>query len=75
VRQVSADAVTDPLTGESFFRARIEVDPAQLAALAPAVALTPGMPAEVYIMTGRRTVLDYLLRPLYDSLGRAFRES
>jgi hypothetical protein len=26
-------------------------------------------------MTGRRTVLDYLLRPLYDSLGRAFRES
>jgi HlyD family secretion protein/epimerase transport system membrane fusion protein len=75
VRQVSADAVTDPLTGESFFRARIEVDPVQLAALEPAVALTPGMPAEVYIMTGRRTVLDYLLRPLYDSLGRAFRES
>ena len=33
------------------------------------------MPAEVYIMTGARTVLDYLLRPLFDSLRRAFRES
>jgi len=26
-------------------------------------------------MTGERTVLDYLLRPLYDSIRRAFRES
>jgi multidrug efflux pump subunit AcrA (membrane-fusion protein) len=63
------------LTGESFFRARIEIDAAQLAALEPAVALTPGMPAEVYIMTGERSMLDYLLQPLFDSLRRAFRES
>jgi HlyD family secretion protein len=75
VRQVSADAITDPQTGQSFYRARVEVDPARLAALQPAVVLTPGMPAEVYIMTGERTVLDYLLRPLYDSLRRAFREN
>ena len=75
VRQVSADAVRDPQTGESFFRARIELDPVALAALAPGAALTPGMPAEVHILTGPRTVLDYLLRPLFDSFGRAFRES
>ena len=73
--QVSADALTDPQSGERFFRARIELDPAALAALAPAVELTPGMPAEVYITTGKRTVLDYLLAPLYDSLRRALRES
>jgi hypothetical protein len=33
------------------------------------------MPAEVYITTGERTALDYLLGPFYDSLRRAFRES
>jgi hypothetical protein len=29
----------------------------------------------VFIMTAERTVLDYLLQPLFASLGRAFRES
>jgi HlyD family secretion protein/epimerase transport system membrane fusion protein len=75
VRQVSADAIVDPHSGERYFEARIEVDPAQLAGLGPDVALTPGMPAEVYITTAERTMLDYLLQPLRDSLRRAFRES
>jgi HlyD family secretion protein len=75
VRQVSADAIVDPHSGERYFEARIEVDPAQLAALEPAIELTPGMPAEVYITIAERTMLDYLLQPLYDSLRRAFRES
>ena len=64
VRQVSADAIVDPQTGERYFEARIEVDRAQLAALAPDLELTPGMPAEVYITTGERTMLDYLLQPV-----------
>lgn len=75
VRDVSADAITDPQSGERFFEARIEIDRARLAALAPEVQLTPGMPAEVYITTGEHTVLDYLLSPFYDSLRRAFRET
>jgi membrane fusion protein, type I secretion system len=75
VRQVSADAITDPRTGESFFQARIDVDSAQLTAFKPPIRLTPGMQAEVYIMTGPGTVLDALLRPFYDAMRRAFRES
>jgi len=75
VRQISADAIVDPHSGERYFKARIEVDPAQLAAVAPGVELTPGMPAEVYITTAERTMLDYLLQPLRDSVRRAFRES
>jgi HlyD family secretion protein len=74
VRQISADAITDPQTGQRFFEARIEIDRHQLAALEPALELTAGMPAEVYITTGERTALDYLLSPFYDSLRRAFRE-
>ncbi len=75
VRQVGADATADPQTGKLFFAVRIEIDPGQLAALQPPLELTPGMPAEVYITTGERTALDYLLGPFYDSLRRAFRET
>ena len=74
VRQVAADASADPQTGKPFFEVRIEIDPVQLAGL-ESPELTPGMPAEVYITTGERTALDYLLGPFYDSLRRAFRES
>ena len=75
VRRVSADAIADPQTGARYFEVQVEVDRAGLAALEPEIRLAPGMPAEVYITTGERTVLDYLLSPLYDSLRRAFRET
>jgi HlyD family secretion protein len=75
VRRVSADALVDPHTGERYFEARIEVDAEQLAAIEPAIELSAGMPAEVYITTAERTMLDYLLQPVFDSLRRAFRES
>ena len=64
VRQVSADAIIDPQSGERYFQARIEVDARSSRRSGPAIELTPGMPAEVYIMTGERTMLDYLLRPV-----------
>jgi hypothetical protein len=35
---------------------------------------TPGMPADVFIETGQRTFFNYLMRPVFDSLARAFRE-
>jgi HlyD family secretion protein len=33
------------------------------------------MPADVYIRTGERTFFEYIMRPVYDSFARAFRES
>lgn len=36
--------------------------------------LLPGMPAEVYIRTGERTALDFLLKPLHEQVARVFRE-
>ena len=35
---------------------------------------TPGMPADVFIKTGERTFFDYIMRPVLDSLSKAFRE-
>jgi len=40
----------------------------------PGFSPTPGMPAEVYIKTAERTFFQYLMRPIYDSFMRAFRE-
>ena len=72
VRHVSADRLVDRRTGEPYYEARVVLDPQQ-----PALAdlsLQPGMPAEVMILTGRRTTLDYLLKPIVTSFSRALRE-
>jgi HlyD family type I secretion membrane fusion protein len=73
VLQVSADRLTDPRTGSAHYLAQIRIDRAELAEL-PDARLTPGMSALVMIPTGSRTALDYLLRPLTESLRKSFRE-
>ena len=69
---VSPDKVVDPSTGSTFFTGRVMPDIGSLDAVP---ALISGMQAEVFIMTAERTVLDYLLDPLFRSLDRAGRES
>ncbi len=74
LRSVSADRLVDERTGEGYFLAKVEVDPEELDALED-VRLTPGMPADVMILTGEHTLLGYLLAPLRNSLTRSFREN
>jgi multidrug efflux pump subunit AcrA (membrane-fusion protein) len=73
VIRVSADAETEERTGASYFLATVEVDAAQLSRV-PQVKLYPGMPVEVAIVTGRRTMLAFLLQPFADSFAHAFQE-
>jgi HlyD family secretion protein/epimerase transport system membrane fusion protein len=75
VRKVSADRLTDPKNGEPYYTAQIVVDKATLQAVAPQVELTAGMPAEALILTGERTMLDYLIEPIQLTFRRALRES
>jgi HlyD family secretion protein len=70
---VAADVENDPRTLQGFYRARVRIDPDQLVAVG-AVALAPGMPADVMIKSGDRTLLRYVAQPLVDSFHRAFRE-
>ena len=72
VIRVSADRLGDPWTGAAWYEARVALDPDQPGL--SSLALVPGMPAEVLIVTGARTPIDYLLKPIVDSLGRAQRE-
>jgi HlyD family type I secretion membrane fusion protein len=58
---------------ESFYRVQVRVPPEQLARLGE-VRLQPGMPAQVLIKTGQRTLLDYLISPFSQMLDRAFIE-
>lgn len=73
VVQVSADRLTDAKTGIGYYLAQVKADEKELAEMKQ-VRLAPGMPATVMIPTGERTALDYLLRPLYESISRSFRE-
>lgn len=71
--QISADRLIDPATGGHYFSGRVMPDEASLPNDMP--ALTPGMMAEVFMVTGERSILDYLLGPLTRSLSRAGRET
>ena len=71
---VSADAVTDPATGQTYYRALIKLDADSQRAILPDVALTSGMPATALISVGERTLLTYWLEPLLRSFEMALRE-
>lgn len=70
---VSADKLQDQRTGEPYFSARVRLKKESLAA-AGKLEPYPGMPAEVYIVTGKRRAIDYFLSPIVDSTRRSFRE-
>ncbi len=73
VSLVAADQITDEKTGTSFFKVHVKPEPDHVARL-KGIKLVPGMPAEVFIQTGERTVLSYLTKPLNDQVRRAFKE-
>ena len=70
---VSPDRVNDREQNQSGYLVKIEVDPQGLKA-AGDLHLTPGMSASVFIQSGRRTLLRYLLAPVMDGMEQAMRE-
>jgi HlyD family type I secretion membrane fusion protein len=71
---VSADAASDQKTGETYYVVQVKVAPGELAKAGRGVHLTPGMPAQVSILTSERTILDYLLGPITESMQSSLRE-
>jgi HlyD family type I secretion membrane fusion protein len=70
---VSPDRVSRPETRESWYVATVEVDASALQAH-PELRLQPGMPAELFVTTAPRTLLEYFVKPLSAFAGRAMRE-
>lgn len=75
VMQISADAIEDDATGQSYFRAEIALNPGEMEKLPGGTILLPGMPVEAFIRTGERSPMAYLVKPVADYFARAFRES
>jgi len=73
LEHISADTITDE-NGESFFLIRVRTDRSYLGTEAAPLQVIPGMTAMVDILTGEKTVLDYLLKPVLRARERALRE-
>lgn len=74
VTNVSADKFVDEITGQSYYKAKIRISDKTLSSLVDEIELYPGMPADVLIVTGERTFMTYMLSPITDSFGKAFKE-
>lgn len=73
VSRIGADLTKDERTGSAHYVVRISIPSSEIGRL-EGLQLIPGMPAEAFIATGERTALSYLLKPLSDQIGRAFKE-
>jgi HlyD family secretion protein len=70
---VSADTSRDQQTNTSYFTVRVVLPDEERRRLG-GLQLIPGMPAEVFMQTGSRTMMNYLLKPIIEQMNRAFVE-
>ncbi len=74
VTNVSADSMVDPNTRETYYLVQIEADRVSLEYRGRDLPVLPGMVTSVDILTGKRTVLQYLLKPINKVRQEAFGE-
>jgi len=70
---VSADRLVDEKNNFPYYKVRIQVTQKDMKKLAK-YTIRPGMPVEVFIKTGERTLLSYLFKPVLDRMKTALRE-
>jgi protease secretion system membrane fusion protein len=73
ITQVSADRTVDERTGQASYKVRAVVAPEGLKLIAN-LKIKPGMPVELFVKTGERTMMNYLLKPIFDRAGSAMKE-
>ena len=74
VERISADTLADPENGDTFYEIIIRTERNYLGTPAEPLSIIPGMVASVDILTGEKSVLDYLLKPLTKAREEALRE-
>jgi adhesin transport system membrane fusion protein len=73
LEHISADSIIDE-KGDSYFQVRVRTDKTNLGSESESLPIIPGMTATVDILTGKKTVLAYLLKPVLRAKSRALRE-
>lgn len=70
---ISADTIEDD-KGNSFYRVRLRTYETELKRKGEVLPIVPGMVASVDILTGKKTVMDYLMKPFVKTLDNAMNE-
>lgn len=70
---VSADRLVDEKSGAPYYKIKAEATPEGMKLIAH-LQVRPGMPVDLFIKTGERTMMNYLLRPLTDNLKASLTE-
>ena len=73
LERISADTIVDE-RGDSYYQIIVRTDKSELVHQGKVLPIIPGMVASVDILTGRKTVLDYLLKPILKARNRALTE-
>jgi membrane fusion protein, adhesin transport system len=73
VEHISADTIADE-KGDSYYHVRLRTDKNYLGTQNSPLPIIPGMVAEVDVLTGKKTILHYLLKPVLRAKERALRE-
>jgi len=73
VVRIGANSVTDQ-EGNAFFEIEVRTDKNFMGDESAPLPITPGMVAQTEIITGKRTILEYLLKPIFRARDRAFTE-
>ena len=73
VVSISADTITDE-KGKSYYIVRIKTDKNYLGTKEKPLKIIPGMVAKVEIITGKKSILDYILKPILKAKEKALTE-
>lgn len=74
VVQISADSIYDEVEKEAYFTVIVETDRSHLSVGSRRLPITPGMITDTQIVTGRKSILSYLLKPVLKARNEALRE-
>jgi adhesin transport system membrane fusion protein len=74
VVQVSADSIYDENEKQAYFTVIVETGKSYLTAYGRPLPITPGMMTDTQIITGRKSILTYLLKPMLKARSEALRE-
>jgi membrane fusion protein, protease secretion system len=73
VTNVSADRLVDEKSGQPYYSVKAKVAPEGIKMIA-SLQIRPGMPVELFVKTGERTMMNYLLKPIFDHLKMSMTE-
>jgi len=74
VQQISADSIFDEAERQAYYTVLIETDRAYITQGSQRLPIVPGMICDVEIVTGSRSILSYLLKPIEKAFGTALTE-